>query len=251
MRFGKRKMEDNVIDIDDIDRKIYRIFSVSRFKELLNTKKLVLVNPEKWDDPFENFFLRANAVESSGELISLETIAKSWYGQCWTFTEDSDALWRIYSSKKEGIRVTTTVRKLFSLIWNETDKFKSLNYFVGSVEYKNRKEIEETMGNTSFWDIALGGQNDGFAKLLCMKRNEFKHENEVRLLIHENNNQGKNGCYEVDVEYQNIFEEICLDPRLEDNEFDNLRSEIEPLVGSIPITQSSLYKVSFKPIKLQ
>lgn len=251
MRFGERKMEDNVIGIDELDRKIYRIFSVSRFKELLNTKKLVLVNPEKWDDPFENFFLRANAVESSGALVYLDDIAKSWYGQCWTFTEDSDALWRIYSSKKDGIRVMTTVRKLFSLIWNETDDFKSLNYFIGAVEYKDRNEIEEFMNNTSFWDIALGGQNDGFAKLLCMKRNEFNHENEVRLLIHDNNKHGKDGCFEVDIEYQNIFDEICLDPRLEDSEFANLKTEIEPLAGSIPITQSGLYKVSFKPIKLQ
>lgn len=251
MRFGERKMEDNVIDIDDLDHKIYRIFSVSRFKELLNTKKLVLVNPEKWDDPFENFFLRANAVESSGALVSLENIAKSWYGQCWTFTEDSDALWRIYSLKKDGIRVTTTVRKLFSHIWNENDKFKSLNYFIGSVAYKDRSEIEDFMSNTTFWDIVLGGQNDGFAKLLCMKRNEFKHENEVRLLIHDNDKHGKDGCYEVDIEYQSIFEEICLDPRLEENEFQNLKTEIETVSGAIPITQSGLYKVYFRAIKLQ
>lgn len=252
MRFGERNMEDNVIGIgiNDLDRKIYRIFSISRFKELLNTKKLVLVNPEKWDDPFENFFLQANAVEPNGELVSLDSIAKSWYGQCWTFTEDSDALWRIYSPKKDGIRVTTTVRKLFALIWNEADEFRSLNYFIGSVKYNSRTEIERFMSNTSFWDIALGGQNDGFARLLCMKRNEFEHENEVRILI-RNNNHGSGGCYGVDIEVQNVFEEICLDPRLEDEVFETLKTEIEQLSNSIPITQSELYKVTFNPIRLQ
>ena len=251
MRFGERKMEGNIIDIDDIDRKIYRIFSVGRFKDLLKSKKLVLVNPYKWDDPFENFFLRANAVEPNGEVVSLDDISKSWYGQCWTFTKDSDALWRIYSSKKDGIRVTTTIRKLFSHIWNEDDEFKSLNYFFGAVKYKKRNEIESFMSNTSFWDIAVGGQNDGFAKLLCTKRKEFMHENEVRLLVHDNNNHGKDGCYEVDIDYCDMFEEICLDPRLEDSEFQNLKTEIEKYSGSIPITQSELYKVSFRPIHLQ
>ncbi len=186
-----------------------------------------------------------------GAVYSLESIAKSWYGQCWTFTEDSDALWRIYSPKKNGVRVTTTVRKLFSLIWDETDKFKSLNYFIGSAKYKDRKEIEDFMNNTSFWAMALSGQNDGFAKLLCIKRNEFKHENEVRLLIDDPNNKGRDGYYGVDIEYQNIFEEICLDPRLKEDEFEKLKSEIEPFVGSILIKQSDLYKVSFQPIKLQ
>ncbi len=107
------------------------------------------------------------------------------------------------------------------------------------------------MNNTSFWAMALSGQNDGFAKLLCIKRNEFKHENEVRLLIDDPNNKGRDGCYGVDIEYQNIFEEICLDPRLKEDEFEKLKSEIEPFVGSILIKQSDLYKVSFQPIKLQ
>jgi hypothetical protein len=243
-------MDRNIFDITDIDRKIYRIFSVKRFKELIESKRLVLVNPDKWDDPFENFFLKANAVEPSGALVSLETLAKSWYGQCWTFTKDSDALWRIYSSNKDGIRVTTTIRKLFNQIWDADDKFNTLNYFIGGVTYKSRSEIEELMNNTSFSDIAFGGQNNGFAKLLCLKRNEFSHESEVRILVNDNNKHGKNGCYEIEIEYQNIFEEICLDPRLEDREFQNLKNEIQKFSGAIPVTQSELYKVSFNPIKL-
>ncbi len=244
-------MHKNIFDIEDIDQKIYRIFSVKRFKELLASKKLVLVNPDRWDDPFENFFLKANAVEPNGTLISLEELSKSWYGQCWTYTKDSDALWRIYSPKKCGIRVTTTIRKLFSQAWHEGDKFNTLNYFIGAVTYKNRGDIEDLMNNTSFLDIAFGGQNDGFAKLLCIKRSEFSHENEVRLLINDNNNQGKNGCYKIEIEYHEVFEEICLDPRLEDSKFLNLKAEIGKFSGSIPITQSDLYKVSFVPIKLQ
>ena len=251
MRSGERKMENNVFDIDNIDPKIYRIFSVKRFKELLQTNQLVLVNPDKWDDPFENFFLKANAIEENGSVVSLQKLAKSWYGQCWTFTEESDALWRIYRSKKDGIRVTTTIRKLFSQVWDESDKFKSLNYFIGAVEYKSRNEIEGFMSNTSFWDIAIGGQNNGFAKLLCIKREEFSHENEVRLLVHDNNDSGANGCFPVGIDCQSVIEEICLDPRLEESEFQSLKNEIEKDSEAIPIVQSDLYKVSFDPIKLQ
>lgn len=35
-----------------------------------------------------------------------------FYGQCWTLKSTSDAMWRIYSPKKDAVRVRTTIRKL-------------------------------------------------------------------------------------------------------------------------------------------
>jgi hypothetical protein len=122
-------MEDNVVNIADLDQKIYRIFSISRFKELITTNELVLVNPYKWDDPFENFFLKANAVDENGALVSLGDIARKWYGQCWTFNPESDAMWRIYSCQKDGVRVSTTVRRLFSVLWDPEDQLKLPPFF--------------------------------------------------------------------------------------------------------------------------
>ena len=63
--------EKNVIDISDLDKPIYRIFSKSRFIDLLKTKKNGLVRPNKWDDPFENFFLRSKAQWAAARTKSL------------------------------------------------------------------------------------------------------------------------------------------------------------------------------------
>lgn len=251
MRFGKIVMEDNALSIDDLDREIYRIFSLERFRELIWSNELVLVNPSKWDDPFENFFLKASAVDVNGDIVSLEKIANSWYGQCWTYNKESDAMWRIYSPKKDGVRVSTTIRKLFSNIWNEKDQFRSLKYFIGEVLYKPRHEIEEFMRETSFLNIALGGQNDNFAKLLCIKRQEFSHENEVRVLVNDVDNAGKKGCYRVPFGYAKILHDVCIDPRLEEIDFMNTRDELVNMGCSLSITQSELYKVSFGPIRLE
>lgn len=209
------------------------------------------MNPKQWDDPFENFFLKANAIEPNGEVVSLEGIANFWYGQCWTYNKESDALWRIYRPNKDGVRVATTIRKLFSCILDKNDDFRSLKYFIGKVSYKPRSEIEGFMTKTSFWDVALGGQNDKFARLLCLKRLEFPHENEIRILINDTEYKGKDGCYRIPFNYQDILEEVCIDPRLNTADYSILKSDLENLGCSLPITQSELYKVSFSPIRLQ
>ena len=38
------------------------------------------------------------------------------YGQCWTKTRESDAMWRIYSPNKNGVRIMTTPRKLLTAL---------------------------------------------------------------------------------------------------------------------------------------
>lgn len=243
-------MENNVINIVDLDQKIYRIFSIERFKQLLETRELVLVNPKKWDDPFENFFLKADAIKPNGRRVSLKGLADSWYGQCWTYNEESDALWRIYSPEKDGIKVSTTIRKLFGCLWNENDDFRKVKYFIGKVSYQSRSEIEELRGKNSLMNIASGGQNDKFARLLCIKRPEFSHENEVRILVYDTEKKCANGCYIFPFDYQNIIEDVCIDPRLNTEDYLTVKNDLEKLGCVPPITQSELYKVNFKPVRL-
>src|SRR5271155_4059703 len=106
-------MEKNGLDIDNWDAAIYRVLPLKRFKELIVKKRLVLVRPLLWDDPFENFFLNCPVrIPPTGELGSMKQISEKWYGICWTKNSDSDAMWRIYSHMKDGVRVSTTIRKL-------------------------------------------------------------------------------------------------------------------------------------------
>ena len=223
------KKEDNILNDLDLDTKIYRIFTLDRFKELITSNELVLVNPEMWDDPFENFFLKANAIDGQGNTVDFSNLREMWYGQCWTKNEDTDAMWRIYSPDKNGVRISTTVRKLFDAIYNEDDKFASLKYFIGKVDYGTKDELNDFMNKNSFWNIAIGGQNDGFAKLLCIKREAFKHESEVRILVNENDEEESkklNGLYKIKIDKNILIDDICLDPRLTKAEYDKNEFEI-------------------------
>jgi hypothetical protein len=93
------------------DKHIYRIISLERLLELFATERNTLVKPEKWEDTFENFILKSKVRLLSGEVIKYN-IHNRIYGQCWTSQTASDAMWRIYSPNKDGVRIRTTIRKL-------------------------------------------------------------------------------------------------------------------------------------------
>jgi len=212
--------------------------------------KNCLVNPSKWDDPFENFFLQCDCVNSRGEKISLHSLRADWYGQCWTTIRDSDAMWRIYSPCKDGARARTTIRKLFDSFYDQTDDYARLRYFVGAVGYEDRASIENFLMTTSFQDLAFGGMPHNFARTLCIKRPEFEHEREVRLLYQDIDPKcGAGGLAFFPFAYQSILEEIALDPRLLPADFSAAETQLRSLGCTLPIAQSDLYQ--FAPVTIR
>ena len=254
-----RKPHDNIQGIDSayLDEPIYRIFSFKYFQELFTKKELVLLNPSKWDDPFENFFLQTNVEFPDGTLASLKSQYDDWYGQCWTTQADSDAMWRIYSQKNaitgihDGIRISTTVRKLFDAIWNTADRQSFLKFFIGKVEYSTEDKIIAFLLSTSFTQIMNGGTNDLFAKLLMIKRTEFEHENEVRIIVNDvQKNVGDHVLYKITIDPATLFDEVCIDPRLKVLEFRKMKSDIQAMGIKQPIIQSQLYTMNLPNIKM-
>jgi hypothetical protein len=64
--------DDNILDIENLDEPIYRIYTKYWILELLKSGKNGLVKLRTWDDPFENFFLRSEVTDPSGAKISLD-----------------------------------------------------------------------------------------------------------------------------------------------------------------------------------
>jgi hypothetical protein len=54
MWYSDRRKVDNVFNGLDLDVDLYRVLPVTRFLQILAEKKLTLLKPHKWDDPFEN-----------------------------------------------------------------------------------------------------------------------------------------------------------------------------------------------------
>jgi hypothetical protein len=245
--------EQNLIQLAeaDLDLAIYRIYGRDRFESLLASNRDALVNPTKWDDPFENFFLERTEVmdDASGTTIPLKNLAEDWYGQCWSLNEETDAMWRIYSPdpvKKVGVKVSTTIRRLFENLKHAGSSAPSLQFFVGRITYLSQPDIVKLMQNLTFADIAAGSQGDKFAALLCIKREAFRHECEVRLLFQDvvfsGARRGAGGVFQYALDPHSVFNDVVLDPRLSDVDASALRRNLQTAGCLLPIQQSQLYQ---------
>lgn len=194
----------------DLDKPVYRIMPAHRLLECFQKKRLVLVRPSRWDDPFENMLLAsmvtlesdANRAKRSLRDLGYDQV----YGQCWTLHRETDAMWRIYSPDKNGAKVRSTPRKLLKAL-QVADLFDEYSY-VGRVLYKKQDElVSALMGH----DL-LAPDGSGIAQSLMCKRREFSHEREIRLIF--------TGSLSADVlplpvDPNVLFEEIIFDPRMD------------------------------------
>lgn len=219
-----------------LDKPIYRIMPIHRFLQLLEEKKLTLVKPKKWDDPFENALLNCVDETSDGETSSFP--AKDCvYGQCWTFHRETDAMWRIYSHDKDGVRVSTTPRKLLTALQKAEPKHHNLKCFIGKVSYLRKKTLLEKLQSINL----LNTDGSGIAESLLYKRIEFKHENEVRLIFSGEDNICISDIFQFDIDPDQLFDRVLFDPRMEKNLRQAYKLAIEEKGCRTEVKRSTLY----------
>lgn len=207
------------------DYQIYRVMPLDRFYKLFTDKQNVLVRPSKWEDPFENFILNAPARLSDGTVVTFG-FNNDFYGQCWTKLTSSDALWRIYSPDKTGVRVRTTVRKLLTSVQAPLGDWAHEQAFIGKVLYLGDKKLVE-FGNGVFRN---GLNSRALAETLLVKRVAFRHEREVRLLYLEKD-KGRKDIYAYAVDPHMLIDQVMIDPRLSRSEADDKKVEIRNRTG--------------------
>ena len=233
------------ITLTDADywRPLYRIFSQHRFRELVADRMNSLVRPAKWEDPFENALLKAKGVLEDGARVSVG-FKDDLYAQCWTTNRDSDAMWRIYSHDKSGVRVRTTVGALYEGLVTSCPDFHEISCFIGRVEYQSADGIVSRFTN-SRWATAhvLDTSGRGQASTLLLKRPEFAHEQEVRLVYFANErNRTDSDVYRYTIDPFSLFDEVAFDPRWEPAQFLAAKVEAE-MAGFSNVIQSDLYRL--------
>lgn len=226
---------------DSRDRFIYRITSVDRLLEFFQTGKNVLVAPYKWDDPFENFVLRSRVKLGTGELARFE-FHDQFYGQCWTLQKSSDAMWRIYSPRKDAVRIRSTIRRVAESLSHARAEWAEVEVFIGEVGYIRQEQIVSHVD--AIFQERTVPPSRMFARTLLVKRPAFRHEREVRLLFFQQDGpREKSAYYTYATDPHNLVCQIMIDPRMSIEAAKALRARIIAETGYRgAIKRSLLYR---------
>ena len=245
----------NYLYLDNLDKDtpIYRVLPFETLLELLNESKLTLVKTKLWEDPYENYLLKCNAFLSDGTPVGIEHLQEQLFGQCWTLTPESDALWRIYSYETKGIRIKTTINKLFNVVFDKHSRSSLINSFIGKVRYASKQAIQNHFSQPQNTTPIM---SDTSAQLMIdaqlWKRAEFQHENEIRVLyyVDSRHNDRLSNIKKFDIIPNDLIDEITLDPRIAERNRHIYTETLKKLGYTGAISKSELYKLDPVNIRL-
>lgn len=232
------------INLDETELKqyAYRTISYDRLIELFTTKQNTLVKPTLWEDTFENFVLKSKLINTTGQQIEYD-VHNRMYGQCWTLEKSSDAMWRIYSSDKDGIRIRTTINQLLDSFCLAIIDRGNCKYCIGKVEYLTEIELIKRAKSTftPHGEITL---RKLFSSLL-LKRRAFRHENEIRLMFCDwAESAGEKNLFKYTIDPHKLITQIMIDPRISYEQFKIIEQNIRHNTGyQGEIKRSLLYRL--------
>lgn len=219
----------------DLDKPVYRFLSLERFESLIQENSIYFRKITKWNDTWEipARMLDTRTTKNDDMTRFVEAILsenKRLYGLCFTTTYDTDAMWQIYSQDKKGVCIQTTMRKFINCLNKTYVEYGA----VGPVLYK------KIINGNSLFNLET---SDNTYPAICyfpfIKRIEFSHENEVRLVLRLDNIFSDDGV-KLKIDILNCIDKIILDPRLSNEEFNDIKNRIA--LKKIDVLRSGLYK---------
>jgi hypothetical protein len=256
--------------IEDMDRPLHRIFPVWHFERLCALKQLVLVTPSLWIDPREDpcagFVLTPQPGTTNRPQQSVADYLREGWAQCWSYEADSDVLLRAYSRvildpliqrnttpAEEGIRVTTTAGRLIAAMETWGERHTDCHFYIAPVTYESDNVFGQALANhlSRPEGPRYFSTPDGRADSLFVKRAQFSHENEVRILCVGPDKLGtgeKIRSFPIDPNA--LFTEVSFDPRLISFERREREQKLRSLGFTGPMREDQSYAKVFTLIPM-
>lgn len=258
----------NVINGLNLDIPIYKFIPLKYMSSLLSGI-LNISKIESWEDVYENFLFKQHFELDDGTPIKVDNLAKCNFGQSWTKSEETDAMWRIYSDVSKcmdlssickccycknllqsyalrdvAVRIKTTAKKLFDSVYFDDTCMDST--YIGNIQYVSQNELNEWLSNI---DLKVNNLQKIITQSLFIKRNEFDHEQEIRLVcsFSESDKRVNSSMLQYSITPDTFIDEILIDPRLISSDFSKIIKDLLVCKGvnSKKIKVSSLYE--FRP----
>ncbi|CAM2906929.1 DUF2971 domain-containing protein [Flavobacterium frigoris] len=206
---------------EDPDTIVWKYLDLSKFLDLLMSKKLFMSRSDKFEDQYEGTFseptfeeIRKLSIDNPDFLkfykIHREKVAVS----SWHINEyESFAMWQIFTQNTEGIAIQSTIGRLQKALAPENN-FKQ---YIGEVNYIDYKK-EYIPFDDMFFPFLF-------------KRKSFQYEREVRIIsdVAESNITLNDGL-KINVDLSQLIDKIYIHPKSE-NWYKNLVIQLVKQLG--------------------
>ena len=216
---------------EDPDTIVWKYLDLSKFLDLLLSKKLFMSRSDKFEDQYEGTFseptfeeIKKLAINNPEFLNYYKTHREKVAISSWHINEyESFAMWQIITQNSEGLAIQSTIGRLQKALKPETN----LKQYIGQVNY-----IDYKKEYIPFDDLFFP---------FLFKRKSFQYEREVRIISDTSDTAITiNDGIKINVDISQLIDKIYIHPKSE-NWYKNLVIElVSKLDFDITIEKSDL-----------
>ncbi len=213
------------------DTIVWKYLDLSKFLDLLLSKKLFMSRSDKFEDQYEGTFSEPTfeeirkLSENNPEFLNYykshreKVVVSSWHINEY----ESFAMWQIFTQNSEGLAIQSTTGRLQKALEAE----KKSKQYIGSVKYIDYKK-EYIPFDDMFFPFMF-------------KRKSFQYEREIRIISDLSDSKlSINDGVKIDVDIDQLIEKIYIHPKSE-NWYKKLVIEVVSKLGyQIEIEKSDL-----------
>jgi len=185
-----------------------RYTSLSILLDILNEKRLTLLDPRNWDDKNDAFYM---------ELYKSKKDLKSLLALCFAEVRETYHIWKVFAGDSNGVCIEFNKELLL-------DYFKEMQF--GYVKYLT---IDKLKKKSDF----------NYDQLPFLKRLAFKDENEFRFIYEDKNNMISSKSVSIKLD---CIQRIIFNPWIPVSVFNSVKAVIQEIDGckNIIIDRTSL-----------
>ena len=220
------------------NRFIYKYMNLESAMMSLSTGTIRFVEPYSWQDKYEGRFYNASYVQVEGAADNTPPVLAC----CLTHSPVNEAAWKIYSSGKIGLGARSVQFKINKKAFREAvaKSAKGFSLYEGLVNYElDNYQIEHLhqrftpsgKENVLFLEFFHDFDLASYLSLLLIKRQDFRHEQELRYFLVPGENEvdmkGDLGPREFAVNWKDFLEDVKISEDCSDMELTILSNALK------------------------
>jgi hypothetical protein len=196
---------------------------------MLKTDEWHFAHPSTWEDPYE--------------IRIKNPLSDELFAQCWCRNGVSDAMWRIYSQDKLGVRIRVNLEAFRGQLIKIASQ-SNIGFRIARVKYVS--ELEYGIRTRKiFLDLQRRVTFARASAHLYLKRRAFNHEVETRIVVCDFDQlpQAKPSSLKIKLDARKLIDSVLVDPRAPDEYVEAYRKYLkDTLTFPGPVKKSQLYR---------